>query len=202
MSAMSAIFYDPHRQLPPVFRSWLFSASLRLRGELLIFRSRAMSAITCDSGDLLPPPLPPMFTQFHPRSPNLTQASGRGSQPDLPITCDHPITPFLLPHTRNFQLLLQTNGLHESILGPPLRHAWVALGWPLRGPWATQSQTQSPAEKHRQRVTTHKAQNATEIPLRHSQFQTYSCGTGTLACDFSRTVGPGSPTGPLLACLG
>ena len=47
------------------------------------------------------------------------------------------------PHPLFFRLLLQTKHLFNSTLGPPLRHAWVALGPPLGHPRATQSQSQS-----------------------------------------------------------
>jgi len=41
-----------------------------------------------------------------------------------------------------FHRSLETNGLQESTLASPLRDAWVALAWPKRDPWVTQSQSQ------------------------------------------------------------
>ena len=58
-----------------------------------------------------------------------------------------------------FYFLLQTNTLFESTQAWPLHGAWVALGPRLGHPRATQSQTQSPAESHRQRVATPKCEN-------------------------------------------
>ena len=46
------------------------------------------------------------------------------------------------PHPAFFQPLLQTKHLPKFTLGPPLRHAWVALGWPKGGPSVTQTQSQ------------------------------------------------------------
>jgi hypothetical protein len=46
--------------------------------------------------------------------------------------------------TRLFPLIYcKQKTLHESTLGPPLRHAWVALGPRLGHPRATQTQSQS-----------------------------------------------------------
>jgi len=47
------------------------------------------------------------------------------------------------PHPGIFQVLLQTKHFRNSTLGPPLRGAWVALGWPLGHPSVTQSQSQT-----------------------------------------------------------
>jgi hypothetical protein len=49
--------------------------------------------------------------------------------------------------------LLQTKRLFNSTLGPPLRHAWVALGPPKGHPRVTQTQSQTQAGRGSQRFT-------------------------------------------------
>ena len=61
---------------------------------------------------------------------------------------DHPIS--VPPSPAFFQLLLKTKHFRHSTLGPPLRHAWVALGPRLGHPRATQSQTQSQSAEGRE----------------------------------------------------
>jgi hypothetical protein len=153
--------------------------SPRLRVELLLFRSREILAIfvatvtpACIRSLLfsVSPCLSGRFL-FFPITRDVGMLGdslpiGRGSQTE---STDHARSPDLLYPTPSFlNLCCKQSTSSQSTLGPPLRGAWVALGWPLRGPWVAQSQTQSqsPAERHRQRVATLKTQNATEIPLR------------------------------------
>jgi hypothetical protein len=85
-----------------------------------------------------------------------------------------------LPPTRHFfNPCCKHSTSSQSTLGPPLRGAWVALGPRLGLPRATQSQTQSPAERHRQRVATPKCENPASAGLNHS------CGTVVLGCAFN-----------------
>src|SRR6476661_9539450 len=92
MSAIAAISDGP---LP---NPWVANSDfVRFRGLFrvsLVAHSRAscrlspcfsISAIFGNTGDhgnfLHPLPLPPMYTHFHPRSPNMTQASAEGRNP-------------------------------------------------------------------------------------------------------------------------
>src|SRR6478609_3962954 len=84
---------------------------------------------------------------------------------DQPITRDHPITRSF-PCPLIFCLLLQTKHFRNSTQAPPLRHAWVALGWPKGGPGATQTQSQTQSQAGRGSQNCPKTQNATESPLR------------------------------------
>ena len=100
--------------------------------------------------------LPPMYTQFHPRSPNDRQRVATRSI-DPRVIARSPL--YVHPHPPFFRFLLQTQ--HFSQFDP-----WASLAWRLGGPWATlgppkghPTQTQSPAESHRQRVATPKCEN-------------------------------------------
>jgi hypothetical protein len=60
------------------------------------------------------------------------------------ITRSQRRAPRATPPTRLFPVAYcKQKTLHESTLGPPLRHAWVALGPRLGHPRATQTQSQS-----------------------------------------------------------
>ncbi len=74
-----------------------------------------------------------------------------------------------------FEFCCKHSTSSQSTLGLPLRHAWVALGPRLGHPRATQSQTQSPVERHRQRVATPKCENPASAGSNHS------CSTAALA---------------------
>ena len=121
----------------------------------------------------LPPyvhPIRPKVTQCHPsRDPRhaaifacgwKTERSGRGPQRNQSINTRFVRSPFMFTPTRHFfHPYCKYSTSSQSTLGPPLRGAWVALGPRLGHPRATQSQTQSPAESHRQRVATPKCEN-------------------------------------------
>ena len=101
-------------------------------------------------------PLAPMYTNSTQRHPRI----GSGSQLDQPITRDIERSPCMFTPTRHFfHPCCKHSTSSQSTLGPPLRGAWVALGPRLGHPRATQSQTQSPAESHRQRVAVPKCEN-------------------------------------------
>lgn len=113
-------------------------------------------------------------------------------------------TPFS-PHPIFF-IFVANKALHSN---RSLDLPCVTLGWPLRDPWVAQSQTQSPAERHRQRVATPKAQNATKIPLR--PFASTSIWTaepalnlpnGRPACDLTKQRSfPAEAPGPCASSL-
>jgi hypothetical protein len=77
------------------------------------------------------------------------------AQHGFPINRSRAITRSAIPPAI-FQLSLKIKHFFNSTLAWPLRHAWVAQGPPKPNPKQAEG-----------RKTTPKAQNATEIPLRH-----------------------------------
>ena len=89
---------------------------------------------------------------------------GKGFAFPITRSPDVPITRSAYPHPAFFQLLLQAKHFRKSTLGPPLRHAWVALGPRLGHPRATQTQSQPQESAEGRKIPQNTKRNG--FPLR------------------------------------
>jgi hypothetical protein len=142
--------------------SWSVSSVL-FRCLVLPFRSRAMSAITCDHGDSTPTPYPQLAFQrtYAIQSRGWSTGSGFRSWPPsasprlrgevlfFRSRAIPALTAIFVPHPRLFPTFCcKQNTFAIRRLGLPC----VALGWPLGHAWATQGPPNPKSNPSRQWV--------------------------------------------------